>query len=358
MTEKGPKFPFADNKSRLESRERLQRVYNVMETQGLPSRPDMRREMMTGEDAVVKDFKILADADCPNIVIGIPHAGENAPENLKSRLTDEGNETFALLDLGTPEIFKSKKIPWAQFGITRFVVDPNREPLFDIDKKKEQGKPAGTILWTEGIRFGPVYKEGMKPTTEEAESLAERYYLPYYNTIMGAVGTLVDRRKDKVAERVLIIDGHSFPVTKDAKHWYDHYGVPDQEKLPMFILGTRDGEGCDEDIIRAFEEALQKNYDALTEEEKNLISKEVGGPLFIRNHYMKGVHNVKFWGAAHKEYGISAIQIECNERSYVDRPLNANWRDFAYNSQKQDIIHGLIEKTALDIDPLLKGKKT
>lgn len=174
---------------------------------------------------------------------------------------------------------------------------------------------------------------------------------------MGAVGTLADRRKDSATERVLIIDGHSFPITEDMKHWYTHYGIENPEKLPMFILGTREGEGCDDDVVEAFEQAFRQNYENLPPEEKELISKDVGGPLFIRNHYMKGVHNVKFWGAAHKEHGINALQIECNERAYMDRPENALWENFAYNPKKLAILHGLIEKTALDIDAFLKGKK-
>ncbi|MDO8593421.1 MAG: N-formylglutamate amidohydrolase [bacterium] len=355
MNENPPNFPFIDNAHRVESREQPQKVYNVMEARGLPSRPEMRMAEMTGENAVVKGFKPLTSADCPNVVIGIPHAGESAPLNIRGRLTEEGDETMALLDLATPEIFQSKKIPWAQFGITRFVVDPNRSPEFDINKKTEHGKPPGTILWSEGIRFGPMYKEGTQPTPEEVEALAERYYLPYYNTIMGAVGTLIDRRKDKSKERVLIIDGHSFPVTDDLKPYYTHYGIEDPKKLPMFILGTREGEGCDDDVVEAFEQALQNNYDNLPPEDRELISKDVGGPLFIRNHYMKGVHNVKFWGAAHKEHGINALQIECNERAYMDRPKGGAWKDFSYNEKKQSILHELIEKTALDLDPLLKA---
>lgn len=349
-----PHFPFVDNKSRLESREQPQRVYNVMEARGLPSRPEMRRTEMRGEDAVVKNFKPLVDPDCPNIVIGIPHAGESVPENLKDRLTEEGNETLSITDLGTPEIFRSNKIPWAQFGISRYVVDPNREPAFE-QKKSEHGTPPGTILWTEGMYFGPMYKAGQQPSPEEAEALAERYYLPYYNTVMGAVGTLADRRKDKKKQRVLIIDGHSFPITDNVKHWYKHYGIEDPKKMPMFILGTREGEGCDDDIIEAFEAALQENYNALPEEKKKLIAKDAGNPLFLRNYKMKGVHNVKFWGKYHQEYGINALQIECNERAYVDRSPEGSWESFTYNEEKMAILRELIEKTALALDPLLKG---
>lgn len=355
MSENPIKFPFADDARRVESREAPQKVYNVLEARGLPSRPEMRRAEMRGEDAVTKNFKPLTRADCPNIVFGIPHAGENAPLDLKARLTEEGEETMALLDLGTPEIFKSDTIPWAQFGITRFVVDPNRGPEFDINKKAEQGKPPGAILWAQGMHFEPMYKEGMQPPPQEVEELAERYYLPYYNTIMAAVGTLSDRRKGTAKERVLFIDGHSFPVTDDVKHLYDHYEIEDVEKLPMFILGTRDGEGCDTDLIEAFERALQANYNSLPTEERELISREVGGGLFLRDYKMRGVHNVTFWGGSHTEQGINAIQIECNERAYMDRPKGGKWQDFSYNAQKSAILHKLIEKTALDMDPLLKN---
>lgn len=121
MAEKISVFPFLDNASRVESRERPQAVYNTVEARGLRPRPDMQKKEVTGEEAVTKGFKPLQNIDCPNVVIGIPHAGELAPENIRTRLSEEGHETVALTDVGTPEIFKSEKIPWAQFGISRFV---------------------------------------------------------------------------------------------------------------------------------------------------------------------------------------------------------------------------------------------
>ncbi|MFA6227019.1 MAG: N-formylglutamate amidohydrolase [Candidatus Paceibacterota bacterium] len=356
MTEHPPKFPFADTDSRTERREKLEKVYNTLEALGLPSRPEMRQEEITGNEAVESDTSPIARDGCPNVIIGLPHAGEYAPESLKDRLTEEGTETLALTDLGTPEIFKSKTIPWVKFGISRFVVDPNRAPEFDLDKKYEKGKAPGTILWTKGAKFGPMYKEDMQPTAEEAENWAERYYLPYYNTVMGAVGAMADKRQNRKEERILLVDGHSFPVTADTKTWYDHYGIPDPEMMPMFILGTRDGEGCDDDIIEAFEKALKTNYESLPEDEKKLISEDIKGELFIRNYYMKGVHNVKFWGGAGRNMGVNALQIECNERAYMDRPKSGDWKDFSYNEQKMAIMHSLIEKTCLDIDQLLKGQ--
>lgn len=351
-----PVFPFADTTRRLESREKPQRVYNVMRANGLPERKDMQDLELKGENAVIRGFKPLSEVDCPNVVIGIPHAGELIPGFLKGRFTPEGEETLPNTDLGTPELFKSEKIPWAQFKVSRWIVDPNRPPVFEAKEKLKEGEaPGKTVLWTEGLHLGRMYKEGLQPSAKVAEILAERYYLPYYNAIMSAIGSLADRRKRPQRERILLVDGHSFPMTSNTKNWYDQYGIEDMNTMPIFILGTKEGKGCDDDIIEAFEVALEKNYAALPQEDRALMRAGVGGPLFIRNYHMKGVHNVQFWSDVRREHGINAIQVECNEGAYIDRDPPDKWESFKYSPKKQSIMQKLLEKTLLDIDPILKG---
>jgi len=346
-------FTEGDQEGRIELQEKRVPVINVMERSNLPSRPEMRVEEISGKEAVREHLEPLRKKETPNILYGVPHAGELIPAEFYSRLTKEGQDTIILTDLGTPDIFRSNKIGSVESSISRFIVDPNRAPDFISDYKLEAGKPPGKILWKEGLRFGPMYKEGTAPSDEEIRKLAEQFYLPYYNKIMGAIGSLLDR-KASPRERILVVDGHSFPVTENLKDYFEHYGIPDPEKLPMFILGDRDGQACDADIMDIFAESLKKQFDDLSSEQQELIKAQIKGEIIGRNEYLKGVHNVKFWGA--REKGVNAIQVECNELAYIDRP-SGEWKDFQYSKEKMSIIQSIIERTCLDVNRLLKARQ-
>lgn len=347
------KFPYGDTKRRIELQEQPVIVYNVMERAGLPSREEMRRRELAGKDAVIKNFKPLQREDCPNVIFGAPHGGELVPREIQNRLTSEGEETIVLTDLATPDIFRSEEIPGAEFMISRYITDPNRAPDFTPAGELAPGQIPGDILWKKGVRFGPLYKEGQEPTAEKIKEYAERFYLPYYNAMIGAIGTLLDRRK-KPQERILVVDGHSFPVTNDMKPYFKHYGVSRPEGLPMFILGTRDGQSCDGDIAESFEEAIKKAFMSLSSAERELIGAGVKGGLVGRDAPFKGVHNVRFWGA--REEGVNAIQVECNDGAYMDRPAGGVQREFRYNEEKISIIRQIIESASLDVNQLLKAK--
>lgn len=348
------------DEARREKQEQPMPVINFMEEQGLPSQEVTQKESLSGNEAVETHFEPLRQKDAPNIIYGVPHAGEYAPRDLYGKMTDEGKETLPLIDPGTNRIFRSDKIASVETKMSRYIVDPNRAPDFTPDNQTVMGKPPGKILWKEGVNFGPMYKEGQEPTEEEIRELAEKYYLPYYNAMMAGIGSLTDRRESP-DERILVIDGHSFPITENMKDYFEHYQISKPEEMPMFILGTRDGAGCDADIVEAFANALRENFDALPLEQKELIKGSIKGEVVGINEYLKGVHNVKFYGA--RDQGVNAIQIECNESSYVDRELMPDmpgyqkWSTLKYNQEKMEIMQALIEKSALAVNPLLKAKK-
>lgn len=352
-------FIYTENDERRELQEKEIPVVNFMQEQGVPSRESLRLEMLSGVESVETHFEPFREKEVSNVIYGLPHAGELAPKDIYDRMTDEGRETLPLIDVGTPEIFRSQKIPSVETKMSRFIVDPNRAPDFTPDGQTVEGKPPGKILWKEGVRFGSMYQEGLEPDESEIKKLAEQFYLPYYNKMMAGIGMLTDRRSSP-NQRVLVLDGHSFPITENMKSYFDHYKITDPEKLPLFILGTRDGESADSDIVEAFAESLDRNFKKLPFEQQELIRSIIKGDIVGLNDYLKGVHNVKFYGA--RDQGVNAIQVECNELGYVDRDAMQNmpgyqrWSSFRYNSEKMSILRGVIEQSALDIDPILKKK--
>jgi N-formylglutamate amidohydrolase len=348
-------FIMADDAERREERETQKtHVVNIREEEGLPSRPEMREGDITGNDVVMEYLEPLRRADAPHVLIGIPHEGELVPEDLASRLTEEGRDTLIYTDVATRDVFGSPDIPHIAFGVSRYVTDPNRVPDFGLTPPTGQGKAPGKIFWRDGIHFKPLYRGGEEPTPEEAYAMAERFYLPYYRAMMGAVGQMLDHRGNPREERVLVIDGHSFPINEDMRPYYEHYGVKDPENLPLFILGTRDNQSCAPDILEEFARLLKVNFESMPASERKHLLERIPGGLVGKNMPFKGVHNVRFWGQ--QGQGVSCIQVECNERGYSTGG-DKTGRDEKIDPERVHRMQQLIEQTAKQMEPLLRGEK-
>lgn len=348
------KFTYTGNKERREIWETPMAITNVSQELGMPTRQSVEKKELSPNEIVDIDSRALLKPDCPNVIFGRPHAGEFIPTELKDRLNPEHLKVYALIDRGTggngqtEGIFHSENIPSVGTLISRFIVDPNRAPL--VDQKPDNPIVPGKMVWVEGGMGEQLFKEGQEPDEAEMLEWGEKLYLPYYNGMMGVIGSLADRRKTKV-ERILVLDGHSFPTSDYLKPWFKKYGVDEPEKLPMFIIGDQDGKTCDPDIRDAFIEALKKNFEELPEEIKKKINERVPGGLVGVNEPMKGVHNVKFYGQRDK--GINALQLECNETAYVHEK-DGDYFDMEYDEEVVQAVRKLVEKTCLDIDPILK----
>ena len=355
-------FPFLGNKKRYEmwEKEPVEVVSSIdgAEKELGVSLPESLQKVegkeITPEKSIDIDNRALQNKDCPNIVFGRPHGGEYIPSELWKNLSEDGKKTLPIIDRGTSEIFKSENISSVGTKISRFVVDPNRPPLPGI--KMSKSKAPGEVLWKKSLSGADMFDEGAAPSSDEIRNLSEKFYLPYYNAMMATIGSLADRRESN-QERVLIIDGHSFPISedKDFEPIWEHYEITPEElkKLPLFIIGDMEGGSCDTDIVGAFSDSLEKNFNELTDEEKNLLlenseTKELIG----KNKPFKGARNVEFFGQ--RKEGINSFQLELNESAFVDE--DGSYYDSEYNMKKIKIMKKLIEKTCLDIDPILKGK--
>jgi len=358
MKETIPKLPYTGSEERYNKWEKEPiKVVNAIETVAkekgfkLPKPlQQIKGSELTPNEAVDIDDKPLLDPNCPNIVFGRPHAGEYIPKDLYSRSTDEAKKSLAMVDRGTDIVFKSENIPSVGTKISRLVVDPNRAPL--LEAEIENPAVLGKVLWYQGGFGEDMYEEGKEPTIEEVKEIVERFYLPYYNAMMGTIGSLADRRKNE-DERILVLDGHSFPTSKDLQYVWNRYKIEKPEEMSLFIVGDREGESCDEDIREAFVEALENNFEELSDEEREKVLKNSKCKKIVGvNEYLKGVHNVQFYGQ--RKEGVNALQLELNENLYVDE--NGSYYDASYDEENLEIIKRLVEKTCLDIDPILKNK--
>lgn len=358
-----PYFPFAGNEQRYEKWEKepltvlnsLQKAEEEMGFQFPEPLQKINKKEITPKEAVDIDSLPLTRPDCPNIVMGRPHAGEFIPEDLWQSATEEGKITLSMIDRGTEKIFRSAKIPSVGTKISRFIIDPNRPPL--PNSKTPGSQAPGEVMWKTGITGKEMYQIGKQPTDEAITDLSERFYLPYYNAMMGNIGQLADRRKEK-GERILVLDGHSFMTSKNEifKPICQHYGIKDLQELPLFIIGDKDGLSCDRDIRDAFQKNLEENFKALKKEEQELLLRNSLSQRIVGvNEFMKGVRNVEFYGQ--RAEGINSIQLETSEGMHVDE-VNNDYFNASYNERGLALVQQLLEKTCLDLDPLLKnGRK-
>lgn len=337
-----------ENKGQKESKEKLTiPVLNVLQEMGRPSLQSVENNEITLENVIDIDARALQNPDCPYVIFGRPHAGEYVPKEVWDKTTQEGKEIFTIVDRGTHDIFKSEKIPSVGTKINRYLVDLNRSPYTQSDVP-------GNVTWFKGVYNESVFKENEEPSTEELSEFVKDYYLPYQKKMNGLIGAVADRRENK-QQRILIIDGHSFSTTGDMMATYfKMYGIENPKDLPMFIIGDGEGYSCDLDILEAFTEAIKKNFEELTEEEKNLLRENVKGDIVGLNHPFKGVHNVKYYGE--RNQSVNGFQIECNESLYIDESED-KYSTGKYNLQKLHLIKRVVEKSCTDVDYLLKTYK-
>lgn len=360
MVEKIPNFPFVGNKER----------YNIWEKEKFTlssvldgARKDLNCDPVeslqkiegeiTPEKSVDVDDRALQKKDCPNIIFGRPHAGEYVPADIWDCFAEEGKVTAAMIDRGTERIFRSEEIPSVGTKIARVFIDQNRPPLPGMRTK---GSAAiGGVLWKKGLTGKLMYEQDKEPSDEDIRRFSERFYLPYYNSMMGTIGSVADRRENK-KERILVVDGHSFMVSDNDffKPVCEHYGIENLKELPLFIIGDLDGKSCDQDIRDLFEQSLQKNFDELNNEVKeSLLKNSSSGKIVGVNEFMKGARNVDFFGQ--RSEGINAIQLEVNEGMFVDE-VNRDYLNASYNYDNLKVVKRLIEKTCLDVNKFLKNK--
>jgi len=359
--EKMPTPPvFVGNDKRREQWERPVKIVNALEELEelcgfkLPkSLQKVESRELSPKQLVDIDDRALRNPKCPNIIFGRPHAGEYFPEELWKRMDKEkAGKTLAIVDRGTDNIFRSPKIASVGTKISRLAVDPNRVPSMGQEDPHNK-KAIGKVVWKEGIFGESIYNEGEEPNDAEAEDLVENYYLPYYNAMMAAVGTVADRRESS-EERILVIDGHSCMNNKEFDWVWKRYEVDDPEFLPLFLLGDQDGKFCDPDIMEAFAKALEDEFEKLSEKEKaGLLKNSKAKKIIAINEILKGVHNVNFYGQ--RREGINAIQLEVNEASFVDCKDNSYY-DSEYNDYNMRLIQRIIERASLAINSLLKNE--
>ncbi|MFA6259327.1 MAG: N-formylglutamate amidohydrolase [Candidatus Peribacteraceae bacterium] len=135
-----------------------------------------------------------AESSCRPILVSIPHAGSQVPEEVTDDLLLSQEELLQYTDLYTDKIFNVEDAYLVTNPISRVIVDVNRAPD-DISREYEQAAE-GVIVHTTWDGKS-VYKR--EPTQSTADALIKKYHDPYHQKI-----------DDHMAKVQFLIDGHSY----------------------------------------------------------------------------------------------------------------------------------------------------
>lgn len=255
----------------------------------------------------------------PHAVVHIPHASTAIPDDVRCTLTPSDSalelELLRLTDRYTDELFDldpAIAIP-VVFGVSRFVVDPERFPDDALEPMAARGMGAVYMATTDGAPL-----RARLAASQRADLLA-RFYEPHHAALEAATRAVLD-----TTGRCLIIDGHSFPADP----------LPcdlDQDPLrPDVCIGTD-----------PFHTPGQLAADAAAGFAAHGLDVAIDRP------YRGAIVPARWY--RHDEC-VSALMVEVNRRLYMDEVTGEKTEGFPWTmAVVRDVLAVLIEERAQTI---------
>ncbi len=233
----------------------------------------------------------------PHAVVHIPHASTMIPDDVRGTfvLSDDAleRELLRLTDRYTDELFAldpAIAIPVA-FGVSRFVVDPERFSDDALEPMVARGMGAVYTATTDGATL----RAGL--TRSQRADLLSRFYEPHHAALEAATQDVLD-----ATGRCLIIDAHSFPSDP----------LPcdlDQDPVrPDVCIGTD-----------SFHTPAQLAADATTGFAAHGLDVAVDRP------YSGAIVPARWF---RRDERVSAVMVEVNRRLYMDEATGEKTAEF------------------------------
>ncbi len=239
------------------------------------------------------------------VLLSIPHGGTEIPEELKDHACITPEDQLHDGDGFTRQIYgiKDQVAACVEASIARAFVDLNR----DVDDLPPQN-PDG-IIKSMTCHGKPIYHPGKNPGEELIQTLIDKYYHPYHETIRSLLGSREDIQ--------LCLDCHSMePIGPEV--------APDSGKpRPLICLGTNHHATCPEELSTKLAKCFQTVFE-LKEEDVTLNQPFAGG-LITRTY---------------GNWPLPWIQVEMNRKLYLADP----WFDAAALTIKEERLQELREK--------------
>lgn len=246
------------------------------------------------------------------ILISVPHAGLEVPEEIRARLSEEGlrlTDTDWHVDrLYAP--LKDLGVSMLTASYSRYVVDLNRPA---DGSSLYPGQTVTQLCPTQTFEGHAIYKDGEKPGEDEIAERTTKFWQPYHSKLAEEL----DRIKDM----------HGHAILWDAHSINNRLPLLFEGQLPDLNFGTNDGRACEAKLAEAIL-SIAESDDRYTS---------------VLNGRFKG-------GVITRTYGqpadcINAIQLEMAQACYMDQET------FEYNKEKAQTVQGLLLelfKNALD----------
>jgi N-formylglutamate amidohydrolase len=237
------------------------------------------------------------------LVVEIPHAGTEVPEDIADSLLVDPRDVRRDADLYVDELFRSAPAHGAVYlaaRISRYVVDLNRFE-HDVDATVVPALPSARmqmprgLIWRETTDGRPVLKRPLTPA--ELEARLDRYYRPYHAALASEIQALRARHG-----YVVVLSAHSMPsVARPAP------GEPAQRRADV-VPGSRGRTTAAARVI----DTVETHFRA--------------AGLSVRHDdpYRGGATTVR-WGQPYD--GIHAVQLELNRALYMDEAACLPRRD-------------------------------
>lgn len=258
------------------------------------------------------------------LLISIPHAGTDIPEEISCRLTPLGRSqpdcdwfVDRLYDLPAAA---DASILTAR--VSRYVVDLNRSP---DDQSLYPGQNSTGLCSTITFDGQPIYTAGSEPQAAEIRNRVESYWRPYHQRLQTELQRIVQQHGFAV-----LLDAHS--IASRVPRLFD--GV-----LPDWNFGTNYGSSCgplwSERLARFAESIADATWVVNGRFVGGYITRNYGNP-FGANKNESGA----ILGAQHSEAGkavrpVFAFQLELSQSTYMDESAQVWSPDRAIRLQRR-----------------------
>jgi len=226
------------------------------------------------------------------VILGVPHAGTDIPENLMARLNDRGRErtdTDWRVDRLYADLLAGASVVKARFH--RYVIDANRDPE---GVSLYPGQNTTTLCPTTDFDGAPIWRTGEEPGADEIEARRAAYHAPYH----AAIAAEIARAKAR----------HGIAVLYDCHSIRSHVPYLFEGELPSLNIGDNQGKTCAPALQRAAVEVAAAS-----------------GFTHVLNGRFKGGWTTRHYGRP--DEGVHAVQMEIAQSAYMDEAPPWSYRD-------------------------------
>jgi N-formylglutamate deformylase len=217
------------------------------------------------------------------VILGQPHGGTSVPDEIKSRLNDNGRllaDTDWHIDKLYADLLPGASVVRATFH--RYVIDANRDP-------------SGASLYPELNTTGlcpltdfdgePIWKTGAEPNASDIAKRIADFHRPYHAALESEIARVKAR--------------HGIAIVYDCHSIRSRIPFLFDGELPTLNIGTDNGKTCAPSI----------------EAETHRIASAATFPTVLNGRFRGG------WTTRHygkPETGVHAIQMEIAQSAYLD----------------------------------------